>query len=39
MDVAFQRYRFTVDQYHALGRAGILSDECRLELIDGEIIR
>ena len=38
MDVALQRYRFTVDQYQELGRAGILSDECRVELIDGEII-
>ena len=38
MDVALQRYRFTVDQYQELGRAGIISDECRVELIDGEII-
>ena len=38
MGVALRRYRFTVDQYEALGRAGIISDECRVELIDGEII-
>jgi Uma2 family endonuclease len=38
MDVAVQRYRFTVDQYHELAKAGILSEECRVELIDGEII-
>ncbi len=34
---AVQRYRFTVDQYHQMGDAGILSPDCRVELIDGEI--
>jgi len=34
---AVQRYRFTVDQYHQMGKAGILSPDCRVELIDGEI--
>jgi Uma2 family endonuclease len=38
MDVALRRYQFTVDQYEELGRAGILSDDCRVELIDGDII-
>jgi Uma2 family endonuclease len=38
MDVAVQRYRFTVDQYHRLGKLGILGPEARVELIDGEII-
>ena len=32
-----QRYRFTVDQYHQMGEAGIFSPDCRVELIDGEI--
>lgn len=31
-------YRFTVDQYHAMARAGVLSPEARVELIDGQII-
>ena len=34
---AVQRYRFTVDQYHQMGEAGIFSPDCRVELIDGEI--
>jgi len=36
---AVQRYRFTVDQYHQMGDAGILSPDCRVELIDGEIFK
>ena len=32
-----QRYRFTVDQYHQMGEAGIFDPDCRVELIDGEI--
>ena len=34
---AVQRYRFTVDQYHQMGEAGIFSPDCRVELVDGEI--
>lgn len=31
-------WRFTVEDFHRLGEAGILSDEERVELIDGEIV-
>src|SRR3954471_14581118 len=31
-------YRFTVDQYHQMGEAGVFRPEDRVELIDGEII-
>jgi Uma2 family endonuclease len=31
-------HRFTVDQYHQLGQAGILTPEDRVELIDGWIV-
>jgi Uma2 family endonuclease len=33
-----ERYRFTVDEYHRLGEAGILGEDDRVELIDGEIV-
>jgi Uma2 family endonuclease len=32
------RHRFTVDDYHRMGDAGILSANDRVELIDGEIV-
>ena len=32
-----KRYRFTVDQYHRMGKAGIFHPECRVELVNGEI--
>lgn len=31
-------YRFTVEEYLAMGRAGILSGEDRVELIDGQVV-
>jgi Uma2 family endonuclease len=32
------RRRFTVDEYHRMGRAGILHEDDRVELIDGELV-
>jgi Uma2 family endonuclease len=32
-----RRYRFTVDQYHRMGDAGIFHPDCRVELINGQI--
>jgi Uma2 family endonuclease len=37
MAVALRRYRFTVDQYHQMGEAGVFDPECRVELVNGEI--
>src|SRR6266851_5672561 len=33
-----QRRRFTAEEYHRMGEAGILCEEDRVELIEGEII-
>ena len=38
MTVALTKRRFTVDEYHRMAEAGILTDEDRVELIDGEIV-
>ncbi|OLB08032.1 MAG: hypothetical protein AUH14_02050, partial [Candidatus Rokubacteria bacterium 13_2_20CM_69_15_1] len=32
------RYRFTVEEYHRMGEAGILPEDSRIELIAGEIV-
>lgn len=34
---AVQRYRFTVGQYHRMGKAGIFPPDARVELVDGQI--
>jgi Uma2 family endonuclease len=34
-----KRRRFTVEEYHRMGEAGILTDADRVELIDGEIVQ
>jgi Uma2 family endonuclease len=39
MAMELPRYRFTVDEYHRMGDAGILHEDDRVELIDGEIIK
>jgi Uma2 family endonuclease len=38
MPVEVLKHRFTVDEFHRLGEAGILSRDDRVELIDGEIV-
>ncbi len=38
MAVAVRRRRFTADEYQAMGRAGILREGDRVELIDGEVL-
>ncbi len=38
MAVEILRRRFTVDEYHRMGEAGIFREDDRVELIDGEIV-
>jgi len=38
-DVPPTRFKLTVEQYHRMGEAGILGENDRVELIDGELIR
>lgn len=38
MTVKARKYRFTVEDYHKLAQAGVLSEDSRVELIEGEII-
>ena len=38
MAVQLLRRRFTVHEYHRMGQAGILSEDDRLELLEGEIV-
>lgn len=33
------RYRFTVREYHRMGKAGIFTEDDRVELLDGEIVQ
>ena len=39
MAVPLPRYRFTVAEYEAMGRAGILGEDARVELVRGEVIQ
>ena len=39
MSVEFQRRRFTVRDYYAMAEAGILTEDDRVELIEGEIVQ
>jgi len=36
---AVRKYRFTVEEYHRMGEAGIFHEDDRVELIDGEVMR
>jgi Uma2 family endonuclease len=38
MAVALRRKRFTLDEYHRMGEVGILHEDDRVELIEGEIV-
>lgn len=38
MSVELMKRRFDVDDYHRMGQAGILTENDRVELIDGEIL-
>lgn len=38
MAVPLSRHRFTVDEYHKMAENGVLTEDDRVELIDGEII-
>lgn len=38
VDTPVRRRRFTVDEYECMGRAGILHEDDRVELLDGEVI-
>ena len=38
MAVKLARRRFTVDEYHRMGQTGILGEDDRLELLEGEIL-
>ncbi len=38
MATELKRRRFTVDEYHRMAEAGILGEDDRVELIDGEIV-
>ena len=35
---AINRHRFTVEEYHKMGEAGIFGEDDRVELIDGEVV-
>src|SRR5688572_29203895 len=38
MAISLPRHRFTVDEYHKMAEVGLLTEDDRVELIDGEII-
>jgi Uma2 family endonuclease len=38
MATQLKRRRFTLEQYHRMGRAGILDGDDRVELVDGDVV-
>lgn len=38
MSIQLIRHRFTADEYHQMAEAGVLRDDDRVELIEGEIV-
>jgi Uma2 family endonuclease len=38
MTIPLTRHRFTADEYHQMAEAGVLRDDDRVELIEGEIV-
>jgi Uma2 family endonuclease len=38
MSELLTRHRFTIQEYHRMGETGILPEDCRLELISGDIV-
>jgi Uma2 family endonuclease len=38
MSIEAETYRFSVDEYHRLGEAGILGEDDRIELLNGELV-
>jgi Uma2 family endonuclease len=38
LPAGIERHRFTVEEYHLMGETGLLSEDERVELIDGEIV-
>ena len=39
MAMPLQLHRFTVDEYHRMGEAGVFHEDDRVELIDGQVVR
>jgi Uma2 family endonuclease len=39
VSVRIPRRRFTIDEYHRMGEAGVLTEDDRVELLDGQIIQ
>ena len=37
-ETGYQRHRWTVAEYHRMGEVGLLNEDSRVELIDGEIV-